>query len=182
MKLDSPRVWVIIGSLLGACASGSIAALCHKTLEDHRHGLAAQTDQLGLGSMAPDFALRSYDGNEHALFRYRGRKVIVNFFCGCRECQIMAREWQRQFDGVPGLQVLAIASFSPTTATEFRRHTGITFPLLFDSFGNVAQQYRSVICPRCWLVNEQGRVIYSSLGPPESLDDVARGLWKRIQS
>jgi len=117
---------------------------------------------LTVGSLASDFTLSDYNGRVYRLSDYRGKKVVVNFFCGCGLCRVMAREWGKQFADLSSIQLLAVANFSPATAVEFRNATGIKFPLLLDPFGKVAQRYQSTVCPRCWMVDEEGKVTYVS--------------------
>jgi peroxiredoxin len=139
-----------------------------------------RAERFGVGSMAPDFILSDQNGNTHQLSRYRGRKVLLSFFCGCRLCEEVAREWQKQFGNSHGVQLLAVANFSPASATEFRSQTGTRFPLLLDAFGMVAKRYESSSCPRCWLIDQNGRVTFTNRGRTDRIDVLRREVRKLV--
>jgi peroxiredoxin len=126
-------------------------------------------------------ALSDYDGEVHQFSAYRGRKVLLSFFCGCSLCSAAAREWQRQFTAERGLQMLAVSDFSPTIAATFRAKTGMGYPLLTDCFGSVAERYESTSCPRCWLINADGRVLYTSHVPWPKLDAISGRIREMIK-
>ena len=46
-----------------------------------------------LGQAAPAFTLPDAQGKPHALASYRGRSVVLFFYCGCEPCHECARAW-----------------------------------------------------------------------------------------
>jgi peroxiredoxin len=79
----------------------------------------------------------------------------------------------------PEVVVLAVASLGPGRMVSFRRDTHTTFPMLFDAYGNVASRYRSVACPRSWIIDEEGRIRYSSR-PREGCPATIRALRENL--
>jgi peroxiredoxin len=154
-KVKDGRLWIIL--LVGVGGLCSLRAVASRRL----HSSSSPLQPPKVGGLAPDFSLTDYRGKTYRLSDFRGKKVLLNFFCGCGACCTMAQEWEKQFSNLDGIQLLAIADLSPTAAADFRKDTGIKFPLLFDPFGKVAQRYQSVSCPRCWVVNEEGKVVYA---------------------
>src|SRR5438105_5348361 len=47
-----------------------------------------------VGEVAPPFTLKSSTtGHPVSLSDFRGRRVLLNFFCGCSSCREVARAW-----------------------------------------------------------------------------------------
>ena len=113
-----------------------------------------------VGEPAPQFALRDPDGNVHRLDDFRGQVVWVNFWatwCGpCRRelpaMQRLANEFQDQ-----GLVILAV-NFreSSGTALDFWEELDLALPMLLDSDGAVAGQYRLIGFPDHFFIDRDG--------------------------
>jgi peroxiredoxin len=121
-----------------------------------------------IGQVAPDFTLKDAKGRPVSLHQFRGKRVLLNFFCGCSFCQAVAVDWQHLLKE-PGLRptaVLAVAHYSLEHDKEFRKETGATFPILFDTeHRDISTRYDSHICPRVWVLDEQGRILYTNPSP-----------------
>jgi peroxiredoxin len=123
-----------------------------------------------LGQVAPDFTLKDAKGRPVSLHQFRGKRVLLNFFCGCSLCQNVAIGWQHMLKepGLRPMAVLAIAHYSPEHDKDFRKETGATFPIVFDTeHRDTANTYDSRICPRVWVLDEQGRILYTNPSPLE---------------
>ncbi|MCS6862567.1 MAG: peroxiredoxin family protein [Abditibacteriales bacterium] len=48
-----------------------------------------------VSSLAPDFTLTDYKGKTYRLSDFRGKKVLLNFFCGCGACAELAATWEK---------------------------------------------------------------------------------------
>jgi peroxiredoxin len=121
-----------------------------------------------LGQQAPDFTLKDAKGHPVSLHQYRGKRVLLNFFCGCSFCQAVAVGWEqmRKEKNLKPMAVVAVASYKPDHDLKFRQETGATFPILFDTEQrDIATKYDSRICPRVWVLDEQGRILYTSPSP-----------------
>lgn len=132
-----------------------------------------------LDEPAPEVELADYSGGAYRLSTFRGRRVVLNFFCGCAECRELAPEWQRLHRTVPGAVVLGLSAFSPTRAEEFRAETGVSFPLLFDSGSDIAARYDALHCPRSFVVDGDGRLRYAS-GSGDSPADIIQALRRHL--
>ena len=121
-----------------------------------------------VGEPAPQFALRDPDGNVHRLDDFRGQVVWVNFWatwCGpCRRelpaMQRLANEFQDQ-----GLVILAV-NFreSSGTALDFWEELDLALPMLLDSDGAVAEQYRLFGFPDHFFIDRDGVVQSLEMG------------------
>ncbi len=131
------------------------------------------------GQPAPDFALRSLDGQTVRLSELRGQTVLVNFWatwCGpCRaEMPDIEAVYQQQKDlpGAAGLIVLAInednAPYEQARelAKDFRDELGLSFPMLMDApSGEVFQQYRLRGMPNSFIIDAAGVIRDIKYGP-----------------
>src|SRR5436309_3052172 len=85
-----------------------------------------------IGERAPDFNLAYGKGGHVTLAQFRGKPVILNFFCGCGRCKEFAKHiagWQKK-QHVP---MIGLVSFEIAKYPDFQRDTGITFPLIYDA-------------------------------------------------
>jgi peroxiredoxin len=140
-------------------------------------GTAAPEIPLALGSPAPDVSLRPTEGGpEVTLSTMRSRPVVLCFFCGCGPCAAVA-------EGVsclPDTDVVAIVTdvetFRGDRLRQFRAATGFRGPILFDREGEAARAYKSISCPRVWLLDRDGRIAYrhddSHVDPAQILADL----------
>ena len=116
------------------------------------------------GSEAKDFELTLFDGRRLRLSDLEGKVVVLNFWaswCGpCRE-EMPAFEltWQEYSDrGVVFLGV-AVADFEED-ARAFADFVGVTYPVGFDSAGEIALDYfpERVILPTTYFVDPEGKL------------------------
>ncbi len=114
------------------------------------------------GNTAPDFHLKSLDGETVKLDELRGRPVLLNFWatwCGpCRhEMPFLQevsedKEWNKR-----GLTILAVNLREPAPAVqEFMDAYGLSFTVLLDSGGRVGMLYNAAAIPTTYLIDNNG--------------------------
>jgi peroxiredoxin len=121
-----------------------------------------------LGDQPPTFTLPNEKGKKVSLAEFQGKPVVVNFFCGCQKCigvGKMLGEWQKK----ENVQMVGLVTFKPEFYSEFRRDTGIQFPLLLDPEKEIGMQWNSMICPRIWVLDGKGRAVYTNPQQPEMM-------------
>lgn len=117
---------------------------------------------------APDFTLETLEGAALALSELRGRPVLLNFWATwCPPCRDEAPALQAVHERYGDrLQVLGIDQKEGRDAVDgFRRRFGLTYTLLLDSTGAVAERYGVRALPESWLVDAAGVARFHHAGP-----------------
>lgn len=122
---------------------------------------AAQT-----GEKAPNFVLRDTEGNEHALSRYAGRIVVLEFWSF--KCPVtlaygermtaLQEKYQRS-----GVVILSVASNRNESPQEIKRNVEnlkIRRPVLIDTDGGLAERLGVTHAPSIFILDGQGVLRY----------------------
>jgi peroxiredoxin len=126
-----------------------------------------------IGQPAPDFSLKTLEGNVFRLSEQRGRLVLFNFFATwCGPCQQelphLNRIWG-EFRTNDAFSMLVIArEESVETVTGFRAKKGYQFPLAADPDGAVYNRFAQERIPRTYLISRDGTILYQCTGYYES--------------
>src|SRR5581483_3690498 len=98
-----------------------------------------------VGRAAPDFVLRRLDGSSVRLSDLRGKVVLINFWATwCGPCRAEMPEIVKAYaaDQPRGLEVLSVDLQEADTAVrDFSEQFGMTFPVVIDRSGQVAETY-----------------------------------------
>ena len=121
------------------------------------------------GDLAPDFTLKTLDGEPVSLSDLRGQPVLINFWatwCGpCRiEMPLIEEMYQKYKD--EGFVVLAVdIEESITVVQSFVNSMGLTFPILLDYKGEVSNgPYRIRALPTSYFVGRDGKITAAHRG------------------
>ncbi len=123
------------------------------------------------GHHAPDFTLRNLEGQEVSLSDFRGQPVIINFWATwCGPCRVEMPEFQNAFnahetDGLVVLGVNLTERDSIDAVPGFLDEFGLTFPVVLDQAGDVANTYNVFGQPASVFVNKDGTVHQVFYGP-----------------
>ena len=126
------------------------------------------------GFTAPDFSLDQMQGGEITLSDLRGKAVILNLWASwCLPCRAEMPAMQRVYEANRdrGLEILAIhATYqdSLAAAQAFVDEHHLTFPILLDSTGEVANLYRLRSLPTTFFIDPQGIIQQVIIGGPMS--------------
>lgn len=121
---------------------------------------AARADVANSPLPAPDFTLKSRDGGNLRLSEERGNIVIVNFWaswCGpCRE-ELPAFEALYQNYADMGVTVYAVnVDDQPVKADKLLQDIAVSFPVLYDSQGDVSELYDVSAMPTTVMIDRDG--------------------------
>jgi peroxiredoxin len=127
-----------------------------------------QASMPAVGSIAPDFTLKSNSGNNLKLSEFRGQVVMINFWatwCGpCREEMPLLNRIQDRY-GKAGFKLLGVnIDDRPEAAQAMAKNLGIHFPILYDTGKRVSRLYDVNAMPSTLLIDRDGKVRYIHLG------------------
>lgn len=127
-------------------------------------------------SSAPDFTLKSNEGENIRLSEYRGEVVLINFWaswCGpCRQEMPVLSELHDKYHAL-GFTVLGVNVEADTRkARKLLQDLPVSFPVVFDSDSVVSKQYDVVAMPSTVLVDRDGNMRYLHKGYKPGLEDV----------
>jgi peroxiredoxin len=120
------------------------------------------------GKQARDFELEAMDGGSVSLSDYEGKVVLVNFWATwCPPCraEMPSFEAAYQAHNEDGFVVLGVNVEESRGAVEpFVAEMGVTFPVLLDEKGRVANEYRTLGLPISLLVDRTGVIFARHVG------------------
>lgn len=175
---------VILGGLIGLVIV-AIVWVASARMATPSMPAAAETNR-----PAADFTLPKLGGDALTLSQYRGKVVVLNFWgTWCEPCKAetpaLEAAYQQlktqnvEFIGVnlrhqeaPGVQgEIDVANFAKTY--------GVTYPIVFDTKGEISRQYQISPIPVSYFIDAQGNVRYVYVGTLTTDDTLE--LVKRLQ-
>jgi peroxiredoxin len=126
------------------------------------------------GFQAPDFHLSTFSGEAYSLSDLRGKPVLVNFWASWYPpCRTEMPAMQNVYDEFQdeGFTVLAINTTYQDNlgdAITFAQVHQLTFPLLTDKDGTVANLYEVHSLPTSFFIDAQGMIQEVIVGGPMS--------------
>jgi len=123
-----------------------------------------------VGQTAPGINGSTLGGGSFDLASLRGRWVVVNFFASwCPPCQqeepeLVAFAYAHRSPGDPAL-VGVVFDDAASTAHNFMRSTGATWPAVIDPNGQTALNYGVRGPPETFIVSPDGTVVVHLDGP-----------------
>ena len=129
-----------------------------------------------VGRAAPDFLLETPDGGTLRFSDLRGKPVLVNFWASwCAPCRQEIPEIVRAYNDRrdEGLEVLAVnLQENDGVIREFAEERGMTFPIVVDRRGQVAEAWRIggpvEGIPSSYFIDREGIVRATVFGPMDA--------------
>lgn len=133
---------------------------------------------------APDFTLRTFEGDVFTLSDQRGKVVVINFWASwcvpCREeAPILQDVWERYRDR--GVVLVGVAYLDVERgALAFIDEFGITYPNGLDTAKKISRRYKIKGVPETFIVDQDGNIVEFYIGPAKAgqLDAILEGLLK----
>jgi peroxiredoxin len=115
------------------------------------------------GTPAPDFELKTTDGQTVKLSDFKGKPVMLNFFATwcppCRAEMPALQEVYKEYEA-QGFVILAVNLNESNLAIQaFRDKLGLTFPIVIDKTDEVSRTYGIVPLPTSYFVGKDGKVV-----------------------
>jgi peroxiredoxin/outer membrane lipoprotein-sorting protein len=124
--------------------------------------IPGQTGSFLLNKVAPDFELKTLDGEKVRLSEQRGHPVLLSFWASwCGPCR-------RELPGLSkisseyrskGLLVLGVNDEGKGTASKYVKEASLTFDTLDDSGQKAHRLYRVHSIPTVFLIDKDGKVV-----------------------
>jgi peroxiredoxin len=125
---------------------------------------------------APDFTLQTISGETVSLSDFRGKPVMLTFWkINCAACQFQMPYTQAFYDEQSGetIAVLTInVGDSASAAQDYVTSRRLTFPVLLDRQGKVAQMYGLPGVPMTFLIDSEGIVKAYKIGAFQSQEEM----------
>ena len=124
------------------------------------------------GFLAPDFTLETIPGGTVTLSELRGQALLVNLWATwCPPCRAEMPAMQRMYEEYKdqGFVVLAVDMTyqdDPTAVPVFIQENELTFPILLDTTGQVANQYELRSLPSSYFIDRDGIIQEVVIGGP----------------
>jgi peroxiredoxin len=126
------------------------------------------------GFLAPDFELTTTTGKTIRLSDLRGQAVLVNLWATwCPPCRAEMPAIEKVYNeyNSQGLVVLAINMTyqdDPSAVMPFVEEHGLTFPILLDETGDMADDYQLRSLPSSYFIGRDGIINEVVIGGPMS--------------
>lgn len=136
---------------------------------------------LDVGSRAPDYRVRTLDGDTVSLAGFAGDVVLLNVWATwCRPCVVEMPALQRLHEELheQGLRIVAVSVDAPRGAIgafgqpggsvrDFVAEFGLTFTVLHDPTGGIQSRYQVNGLPTTFIIDRDGRIRRKVLGAAE---------------
>lgn len=157
-------------ALIALLTVAIVQAMDKKTPEVTNQETTAQ-DGLAIGAKAPDFELKTLNGDTVKLSELKGKKVMLNFWATwCPPCKAEMPEME-QFSKKIGddIVILAVNIDPQLDVKGFVDQNHITFPILLDAEDKVNSQYQVLSIPTTYFIDSKG-IIQNKFTGSMSLD------------
>jgi thioredoxin-dependent peroxiredoxin len=134
---------------------------------------------LQVGSAAPDFTLKSSEGDTVALHDFIGKNSVVLIFYpgdetpGCTKQLCAIRDDYAQFKE-KNAKVYGVNPGTIESHKKFAEHHRFQFPLLIDEHREVAKAYGCAGWPivkrTVYVIDKEGKIVYAKRGMPDNAE------------
>ncbi|MDN4594938.1 redoxin family protein [Polycladomyces subterraneus] len=182
-----PQAWrtgliglLIVAALIGAVWYGGKQDRSARTIQPSSTPSEQQAGEnqappqrnMGLkkGDSAPVFALQTLDGQTMDLAKRNGKPALINFWATwcppCREeMPVLQSMYKRYGKHVDFFMVnLTTEETNVERVSQFLQQHKLTFPVLKDETGEVAETYSILAIPTTYIVDANGVIVWSKTG------------------
>ena len=124
------------------------------------------------GFLAPDFTLQTIEGERVTLSELRGQAVLVNLWATwCPPCRAEMPAMQKMYEEYKdqGFTILAVNMTyqdNSSAIAPFIQEHALTFPILIDDTGKVADNYELRSLPSSFFIDRDGIIQEVVIGGP----------------
>lgn len=124
------------------------------------------------GFLAPDFELKTPTGESIRLSNLRGQAVLINLWTTwCPPCRAEMKSIEKVYQEYrdEGFTVLAVNMTyqdDPSAVMPFVQEQGLSFPILLDETGEIANSYQLRSLPSSFFIDRNGIISEVVIGGP----------------
>jgi peroxiredoxin len=125
-------------------------------------------DELAVGSTAPDFTLKDLSGDEHSLSAHKEKAKAVVVVWVSKDCPV-SKAYDKRMEALykdfkdRGVAFFMVNSNKTETPEQMKAHldaNGLTYPVVWDSGGKVADAYQAQVTPEVFVLDSDLKVRY----------------------
>ncbi len=187
-KIFPVRLFLHLGWIIGFVVIFSIFFVQREATEHYAEALK-QGKELGLSlpkepRLAPEFRLPDLSGKQVSLADQRGKIVFLNFWATwCPPCRAEMPAMERLFQRMQNRDFVMLAidfQESQQQAQKFMDEFQFTFPVLLDTDGTVGTTYGVMGLPTTYILDREGRIVASVVGPREWDSETAYAFFEHL--
>lgn len=141
-----------------------------------------------VGDQVPSFTFQLEKGKTTSIEAYKGKLVLINLFATwCPPCNLeLPRAQKELWEKYKDNKNFAFFVFGREQGWEilnpYKQKRGFTFPILPDVDRAIFSKFAKQSIPRNILVNEDGKIIYQSIGyTPQEFDGLLKLIDKKLE-
>jgi thiol-disulfide isomerase/thioredoxin len=169
----SKRSWLLVAAfvvMVGGCKRGERAVPAGDG-ESRRGGQPAAATATGTepGAAMPEYSAMNLDGSKFELATRREKVVLLNLWATwCGPCRYEIPELQRIHDayGKRGFEVVGVSvdESGLEAVREFVGEQKMTYPVVLDPQGKLANILETSVLPTTVLVGRDGKIVWKKIG------------------
>lgn len=136
---------------------------------------AAPSGDTSVGSAMPAYSAQTLDGKAFDLASERGNVVLLNLWATwCGPCRFEIPELQKMNDqyAPQGFKVIGVSldDSEPEMVKRFVSDQKMTYPILLDPEGKLANIFQTSVIPTTVLIDRAGKIVWKQVGAIDSND------------
>lgn len=155
-------IMIVSGLVIAGCSQG------FEPKEPASPSTPPPSTGTGIGNLAPDFKLKSLEGQAFSLGSVQGKPVLLNFWatwCGpCRFEMPLLQDIYEEYSGKGVVLVAVDIGESASKVDKFMRSEGLSLPVLLDTKSEVAAKYNIVAIPTTFFIDKDGIIRDKKIG------------------
>lgn len=140
-----------------------------------------------VGDQVPNFTFQSEKGKSTSIDAYKGKLVLINLFATwCPPCNLelpraQKEIWEKYKDNKNFEFFVFGREQGWDILTPYKLKKGFTFPILPDADRAIFEKFAKQSIPRNILIDEDGKIIYQSIGyTPNEFDGLLTLIAKKL--
>ncbi len=131
--------------------------------------------ETNVGSLMPAYKAQMFDGKTFDLADERGNVILLNLWATwCGPCRFEIPELQKMHDkyGAKGFKVIGVSldDSSADVVKKFVDEHKMTYPVLLDPEGKLANIFQTTVIPTTVLIDRSGKIVWKEFGAIEAGD------------